>query len=398
MTTYLNRFALLTALAHLTLELSANFLPVIYPTLIDRMGLTYAQIGLVALVISLSGSLTQPFFGYLSDRWRTDWIVVGSIVWVGLTMGLVGLTPNYQLLLLLVGFAALGSAAFHPAAAALAAANTSTRRGTALSLFSVGGNLGVALSPLLVAWGIGQMGASGTLVVMPTALILAVILKLQLSTSYQTIQQKPQQPTAAKTKPTMSRSVMVSLGLIVLMVMTRSWYHLAMMTYLPEWFENQGISLVVAGQILSLFLISISIGSLLGGPLSDAVGRWPVIVGSLLLLSLGQWFFVQAPIFWQVVLASGMGMMIGASFPVTIVMAQEAWPRGVALASALTMGLGWAPGGLGAWVTGRIADQTSLGLGLTWLAVPPLLGVVAALVYALLQRRSVTPQPDKKIT
>jgi len=169
--------------------------------------------------------------------------------------------------------------------------------------------------------------------------------------------------------------------------MARSWFHFSLMTYLPEWFENQGYSLAFAGQILSLFLLSISVGSLLGGPLSDSMGRWQVIVLSLTLLSLGQWLFVQVSIFWQILLAGGIGIMIGASFPVTIVMAQEIWPRRVAMASAMIMGLGWAPGGLGAWVTGRIADQTSLLVGLQWLAVPPLLGVGIALGYAWWQWR-----------
>ncbi|MDX1523933.1 MAG: MFS transporter, partial [Anaerolineae bacterium] len=69
MTTHLTRVAFLMAIAHLTLELGVSFLPVIYPILITSMGLTYGQIGLIAMVSSLSGSVTQPLFGYLSDRW-----------------------------------------------------------------------------------------------------------------------------------------------------------------------------------------------------------------------------------------------------------------------------------------------------------------------------------------
>jgi hypothetical protein len=88
------------------------------------------------------------------------------------------------------------------------------------------------------------------------------------------------------------------------------------------------------------------------------------------------------------------GALIGLSFPVAVLMAQETWPRGVGLASALVMGLGWAPGGLGASLTGLVADQYSLATGLQLLIFPPLLGLVCILTYAALQRRSLNIVSD----
>ena len=114
------RLILPIALAHLTIELCNNYMPVVYPILIPTMGLTYAQVGLVTLVASIGATLVQPLFGFLSDRWKPRRIVVASIIWIGLLMGLVGLTRNYWLLILLVGLGSLGSAAFHPAGATAA--------------------------------------------------------------------------------------------------------------------------------------------------------------------------------------------------------------------------------------------------------------------------------------
>jgi FSR family fosmidomycin resistance protein-like MFS transporter len=185
----------------------------------------------------------------------------------------------------------------------------------------------------------------------------------------------------------MQLSVAVGLALITFVVMTRSWFQLAMMTYLPEWIQSQGQSIAFGGQVLAVFMIAVGVGSMTGGPLSDWLGRWRVVVISLAVLALAQWLFLNAPIFWQVILVAIMGIMIGASFPVTIVMAQEAWPNGVGLASSLVMGLGWAPGGLGAWFTGWLADQTSLAAGLQSLIVVPLVGVIGVLIYAVWQRR-----------
>lgn len=387
MTTYLTRFVFLTALAHFVLELSASFLPIIYPLLLTTFALSYSQIGLIALVVSLFGALTMPLFGYLSDRFGANRMIVLSIAWIGLLMGSIGLAGSYWGIVILVGLGVLGSAAFHPAGAVLAAASAKENRGTAMSFFSVGGNLGAAMSPLWVAVGISWLGLSGTVVVIPVALITALLLYQQLN--YVDLDQKadlkPHSPAASPIK--MPRSVMLNLALITFVVMTRSWFQVSMITYLPEWIQSQGQSIAFGGQVLAIFLIAVGVGSMTGGPLSDWLGRWRIVAISLAVLALAQWGFLNASVLWQVVLIAVMGLMIGASFPVTIVMAQEAWPAGVGLASSLVMGVGWAPGGLGAWVTGWLADQSSLGAGLQSLIMVPLLGVVGVLVYAALQRR-----------
>ena len=138
-----------------------------------------------------------------------------------------------------------------------------------------------------------------------------------------------------------------------------------------------------------MLLISVSGGSLLGGIMSDKIGRWQVVALSMVLLSPTMWLFVTASGLLQVVAAGAIGVFIGASFPVTIVMAQETWPQGVGLASALVLGLGWVPGGIGAFVTGYLADQSSLDLGLQSLIIPPIMGLICMLVYAALYRHPV---------
>ncbi len=384
---YVTRFALITALAHLVLELSVSFLPVIYPILITELGLTYSQVGTIALVAILGGSLTQPLFGYLSDRIGPSRLVILSLVWSGLLMGTVGLVNTYGTLLLLVGLAVLGSAAFHPAGAVLASTNTGKQRGAAISIFSVGGNLGVALSPLLVAVGLSWWGLPGTLIIIPVALLAAALLQRQMSHHATFIRQNlPTNHPPASTGRS-ANGLFLGLILIVMMVMTRSWFQVSMMTYLPEWIQSQGHSLTFGGQVLSIFLFTVSIGSLTGGPLSDRIGRWQIVIFSLTFLSVGQWLFLQASGLWQLGLVAWLGLMIGLSFPVTIVMAQETWPQGVGLASALVMGFGWAPGGLGAWFTGFLADQFSLAAGLHALVWAPLLGVGCVIFYAVLQQR-----------
>jgi FSR family fosmidomycin resistance protein-like MFS transporter len=348
-------------------------------------------VGLVVFIASMFGTLTQPLFGYLSDRWGSRRLIILSITWTGLAMGLAGFSWNYFSLILLVTLGALGSAAFHPAGASVALTDgQGSRRGTAVSIFSVAGNLGTALSPLWVAVGITWLGLQGTTVVMPIALLVSLFLHQQLFQQQRGFQPQsatsPAPPQADHLNRT-NHKALIGLALIVMAVMCRSWFQLTLVTYLPEWIQSQGRSLAMGGQMLSVMLVSIGVGSFTGGTLSDHIGRWPVLALSLGLLAPAHWLFMMAAGPWQVILAGVMGVLMGASFPVGLVMAQEAWPRRVGVASSLVMGPGWATGGIGASVTGFLADQFSLTVGLQSLILVPLVGVVCTLTYVILQKK-----------
>ncbi len=377
------------ALGHLTIELCNNYLPVVYPILITTMGLSYAQVGVVALVSSVGATLSQPLFGYASDRLDARRVIMSSMLWIGLIIGVVGLARNYWILVLLAGLGSLGSAAFHPAGATLAGSIATTRRGATLSIFSVSGTLGSALSPLLITAGIGWLGLPGTAVLIPVAALVGLLLYREWGWTHQPEEISPAEnrPAAQVLKPG-AKSSLAALILVVLMVMCRSWFQLSLSTYLPEWMQSRGWSLAASGQMLTAFLVTVSAGTVIGGALSDRFGRWQVVALSLGLLGPAHWLFMNASGSGQLGLVGLVGVLMGLTFPVTVVMAQEAWPRGLGLASALAMGLGWLPGGLGASFTGFVADQTSLATALHLLVVPPAIGLLCALVYAGYRRAS----------
>jgi FSR family fosmidomycin resistance protein-like MFS transporter len=390
MAKYLSRTVLLMALGHLTIELCNNFMPIVYPLFITKLDLSYTQVGLVVLVASMGSSLVQPVFGYLSDRWGSTRMTVLSVAWIGLVMGTVGFAHSYITLILLVGLGALGSSAFHPAGVTLASIGSTKRRGTAMSVFSVSGNLGTALSPLLVTAGLAWLGLPGTVVIMPFALLVSLLFYRQISLGHLVRASQKHQPSNEQRTGNQSRlefGPIIGLVLIIMAVMCRSWFQTSLMTYLPEWLQSRGYSLAVGGQMLSVLMISVSVGSLSGGTLSDYIGRWQVFALSLGLLAPVYWLFLTGSGVWQFGWLIVIGVLVGASFPVGLVLAQETWPARIGLASALVMGVGWAPGGLGASVTGAIADQFSLTTGLQSLILAPLLGVGCTVAYVLMRRR-----------
>lgn len=385
----------LMSLAHFVLEASFNFLPVTYVLLIPKLGLSYERVGALVFLTAILGSGTQPLFGWLSDRGDPRRIVLVSLIWSGVLMGLVGFMPTYGALAALLGLASLGSAAFHPPAAALSSQTEATNRGRAMSLFSVGGNLGSALSPALVGLALGSVGLAATAVVIPLALLTAWLLMRRFRATPPPVPRVDAGPGAV---PATTVGSMVALMAIVTVVGARSYYQMAVMTYLPEWLQANGQSLAMAGAALAVFMIAVSLGSLFGGTLADRFGRLPVIVVSLVMIGVGHWFMMRLSGPSQMVAVALVGAMIGASFPVTIVLAQEAWPQKVGMASAIVMGLGWMPAGLGAWVVGRVADGSTLSAGLATLIIAPIVGLGAAMVYVVTRGRRPMTNDEWRMT
>jgi FSR family fosmidomycin resistance protein-like MFS transporter len=383
--------AVFIAASHLTLELTNNFLPVAYPLFIEELGLSYAQIGIVALVSTSASTILQPLFGYLSDRFDSRLLLLLSVVWIGTIMGLAGLAPSYALLILIVGLGGLGSAAFHPAAASLATAAAGRRRGAAMSLFSVGGNLGAALSPLLIGAAILRVGLPGTAFLIPVIWLFSLVLFLQLGNlpADARLEERRRESAASQQKKAQVKvGPWLAVILVILMTAARSWFQGALNTYLPEWLQGQGWTPENANTLLSVLLVSVAAGSLTGGTISDRVGRLPVVLTSFFLLGPALWLLLHSSGIVQVASIAMLGVMIGSTFPVTLLMAQESWPQAVGLASSLAIGFGWLPSGMGAWFVGTLADRTSLTTGLTTLIVAPLFGILVAVLFWARYRRS----------
>ncbi len=389
--------ATFAATGHLGLELVSNFLPVVYPTLVAEAGFSFAQVGTVTLVATLGMTLPQPLFGMLVRRFDAGRLVIAAVLWCGLFYGLVGLAGGYWPLLVMVALGGLGSALFHPAGSVVASAARSRRRGAAMSIFSVGGNAGAALSPLLMAAVLGWYGLPGTLATIPLACGAGLILLLlsrhgavSAATRGPTIH-RPRKRPAGGSASAGPRTAVLALGLIVLFAMSRAWYQVSLTTYLPLWVAGHGGARVGIAQVLFVLAGSLPGGAVLGGVLSDRVGRWQVVLAAALLLVPANAALLTvgpggAPAA-LLLLTAAIGCLIGATYPVAIIIAQEAWPRNIGLAGGMIMGLGWLPGGVGASAVGMMADNIGLARALATQAIPLAVGVLAVAAYALLASR-----------
>jgi len=167
----------LLALGHFVVDLTQGALPAVLPLLKERHGLTYAEIGTIVLAANVTSSIIQPLFGYLADQTVRRWILPTSIVVTGAGMALTGVARDYTSILLLVVLVGLGVAAWHPEGYRTATGVGGDRRATALSYFSLGGNVGIALGPLFVTLLVATWSTTGTLgLVVPPLLVGGLML------------------------------------------------------------------------------------------------------------------------------------------------------------------------------------------------------------------------------
>ena len=378
----------LMSYSHLALEGCHHFLPVIVPLLVINLGVDYARIGALTLVALSVTAGTQPCFGWLTDRWQPELIIPLSVVWVGLCMALSGVMPTFAWLSIVVVAASLGSAAFHPAAAAVALSVASRNPGTMFSVFSLGGTLGVALSPLLINYLLPAWGLPATLLYLPVALVSAavVFLGLRVLVPEAVRVRRSSNRNATGTAEPLPRTIVVLLGLLVVSTMTRSWVLGAVSTYVPAWVLDKFGSSTLGGELLALSALMGAVGNFVGGYTADRFSGWKVLAVALAGVALALWAVVRAPA-WALFPCVGVfGFALGATLPVPVLLARRLIPTRTGLAASLIMGLGWVPSGIGAGLAGWTADRFGLQAALDPLALYPLAGVGILAVFAWLAR------------
>jgi FSR family fosmidomycin resistance protein-like MFS transporter len=368
---------LLLFLGHVWVDASQAILPVVLVKLKELFSLSYFQVGFIMAVLNLTSSVIQPVFGYISDRFPTGWFVPVGILWTALAMGLLGWSANYPMAVLLVGLAGLGTAAFHPRAMMDVYFVSGSRLGFGTAVFTTGGNLGFALGPVVGSFLVLGFGLHATLGLLAPAVMLCLIIFF-----YRRDFLRPEPTVQEKSSRDFNRVLRNipwgSLVAVCLIVTLRSWVYVSFITYLPMFFQTQGIQLKTGSLMLTVFLVGGAVAGLYGGHFSDQFGRRRVIAVSMLIYPILASLMILCKGGWIWLLAGASGAALLASFAVTIVVAQELMPQYVGLASGLILGLGFGTGGLGTAFSGFLADTLGLYQVMWILALVPVLGALLA--------------------
>src|SRR5512136_358356 len=167
---------LLLSSGHLVTDLYQGALPVILPFLKAKLMLSYTATGVILLVGTLTSSVIQPLFGYISDRKEKPVLLPLGCLCAGLGFSMLAFPTSFALVVPLVILSGLGIASYHPEGFKTAHFFTGEKKVTGMSIFSVGGNLGIALGPIWALTLYTSFGLKGTLGMILPGVILAGIL------------------------------------------------------------------------------------------------------------------------------------------------------------------------------------------------------------------------------
>lgn len=360
----LNPIFLAVSLGHLGVDILNGSIPVFLAFLSGPLGLSNTTIGAISTTYSVLGALSQPLFGFLTDRRGARWVVAGGILAMALAYIAGILSPGVAGIGFLL-LASVGSGAFHPAgvmqATLVGRERALHRETTSTSYFFLAGQIGLFLGPLLAGLALAWQGASAlvllTLVAFPVGVMAAITLQRPA------VQSKVTQGVQGGLRAIIrilaeKRTLVISVAVLAAL---RVWVQSNLTTFMPKYLSDLSYAPALYGMVASLYMGGSAIGNVLGGSLADRYGKhkvtaWTLGLAALPLAALPwlpglEWFY------WVVPAAGFLG---GASTSIVVVYAQSLIPGGMGLASGLTLGFMFAAGALGTVVSGALADQLGI--------------------------------------
>ena len=388
-------FRILVALSicHCLNDTLQSVISAVYPLFKEDLGLSFAQIGLITLVYQSAASVCQPLTGLFFDKWPSAWSLP-----TGMSFTLVGLLSlafanTLPLVLCSVALVGIGSSVFHPEASRLTSLASGGKRGLAQSLFQVGGNLGGSLGPLLAAVFVAPYGRRH-IALLTILAFTAIMVMIPVGHWYKSFLLRLRKAEGETLKTSVSRPLpmgktVFSIAILLILIFSKYIYMASLNSYYTFYLIHKfGVSVQASQLYLFVFLIATAIGTLLGGPIGDRVGRKYVIWASI--LGAAPFTLIMPHVenlYLTTVLSFCVGLTLSSAFPAILVYAQELLPYKLGLISGLFFGFAFGVAGIASAVLGNMADRYGIEAVYNVCGYMPLIGLVTWFLPDLKKKR-----------
>ena len=369
----------LLAAGHGSVDLYQGVVPVMVPFLVAQRHYDYLAVSGFVLAASVLSSVVQPLFGLLTDRREVRWLVPASMAVTGLGVALVGVANGYPATCAAIALSGLGVAGYHPEGARLARSVTGGDH-VGMSWFSLGGNVGFALAPVL---------ATPVLILggLRAAPVLAVPALLGMASTWPVARRAgagaESGGRAAARHGGRGRDDWPAFRRLSAIIVLRAIAYVGLSTFLGLFVQQRippgsGLGGTASGLALFVLYAGGAVGTWLGGRCAARWGRLPVLRVAYLAsaAALAGVAFVPGPAVLVCVAAASLSLYVPFSLHITL--GQDYLPTRMGTAGGVTLGLAASVGGLFAPVLGALAQVTSLRTTLAGLVVAPLLAAALA--------------------
>ncbi len=366
---------------HLSNDTLQSLIPAIYPVIKESLKLNFSQVGLITLVFQLTSSLLQPVVGWYTDKKPQPYSLPIGMCFTMVGIIFLSFANSFPLVLVAVGCTGIGSSVLHPEASRLAYMASGGKTGLAQSIFQVGGNFGSSLGPLLAALIIVPYGQSNVIWFAILAFI-TILIMLRISRWYKQNMHrlKPQgQTITSKGQLSLPKGrVAFTMTILLILIFSKYLYTASITSYYTFYLMHKfDLTIQQSQYYLFAYLFAAAVGTFLGGPIGDKIGRKYVIWISILGVAPFTLLMPHMDLLWTCIFSILIGLILSSAFSAILVYAQELMPGKVGMIAGLFFGFAFGVAGVGSALMGKLADQTSIEYVYFICSFLPLIGLVA---------------------
>ena len=267
----------LLSFAHLTHDIYTSYLAPILPIIIQRLALSVTEASILDVIRRIP-ALFNPYLALVISRKDIRFFTVISPLTTAVFMSLIGIAPNYIILVILLFLAGISAQIFHIATPAIVKEVT-PKMGFGMSMFMVGGELARTVAPLIATFAIAMWGLEGLWKTIVIALAASLFLWWQLSKIEGNFKPK------AKSKADFKIFIEYKTFFLIIagFMFFQSFAKIFFAFYLPLYLTHMGESLTKANISLAFFQFFAIIGTFLAGNIADKIGNKKTLVISTIL-------------------------------------------------------------------------------------------------------------------
>ena len=354
---------------HFIHDVYSSFLSPFLPLLIPKFGLTMLLAGTLTVIFRLP-SLFNPIIGIISDRIELGVLAVVAPAITAIAMSLLGLAPNYAILCIMLLSAGLSAAVFHVLGPPMIAKLSGTRLGRGMSFWMTGGELARTVGPLFAVWAVTNLSLEGSYPVMIVGIFASLFLLIRLR-GFNTRSGHRSEHGLKEVWDSMSRVMVPLTGIII----SRAFLVGTLAAYLPTYVVSSGKSLWLGGISLAVLELAGTVGTLIGGTLSDRVGRRAVLFMTMPISSLLMLAILYSPDWMLLPLLVLLGLAVFAFAPVIMAVVHDHCGKNRGAANGLYMTITFLSSAAVVVFVGWLSDLLGIRMAFTISALFGLAGV-----------------------
>ena len=342
---------------HLCTDINQGALSAVLPFLVMYDGFSYAEVSLVIFGSTIMSAIVQPLFGALGDRKSRPWLMALGVFLAGLGMFGIGLAPDLRIIVPSAIVSGIGIAMFHPEGGRLSNLVAGEHKGRGMSIFAVGGNIGFATGPILVAVFLGTFGMAGTVVFLVPATLYALFL-LTLNKKFKSfglVDKKAVADVGGKDRWGIFAVVIASLSI-------RSIIFYGILAFVPLFTVNVLGQPEAVGSLMITVYSLVGVGAtLLSGRVSERIHPAELLAGCLVVIIALLLVFAGVPLLpVSVAVVVLFAVAMNLSYPSTVTLGQSFLPNHLGTASGISYGLATCVGGIASPGLGMVGDLYGL--------------------------------------